>query len=540
MDRLISLEPSNTVAIRIEQGQKCYGEVTLRNVMYTMPVAFRLHPLNRVRYTIRPQSGIIAPLTALTVEISYNVPPNSSLPDSFPHSDDAFELHSVVVPGAAVKDPTSTFDSVPNDWFTTKKKQVFVDSGLKVMFVGSLILAQLVTEGCMDEIREVLEKSEPEWNPADSFDSDGQTLLHLAIAQGRADLVQLILEFEPDVEAPNWIRFTPLEAAAQAGEELIAELLLAHKARTERSESSASGPIHLAAAAGHVEVLRLLLLKGAKLNDLTKDGNTALHRAVEERRRDCARLLLASGATPDIRNAGDGDTPLHIAAGVGDEPMVKLLLQKGANKDIRNRYGKTAYDVAAVYGHTRLFDALRLGDSLSAAARKGEVRTIRRVLENGAAINGQDQYGWTALHRSAFKGKIEAVRTLIDKGIDVNARDEDGYTALLCAVEGGHADVLELLVKKGADVEAKTNKGVSAMQIAESLHYSGITRILAYGGATKDGLTRISGLLELPSEKGTIKGRGKETGELKKKKKGDRRARAIRNSFDRSVPLAVI
>jgi ankyrin repeat protein len=229
-----------------------------------------------------------------------------------------------------------------------------------------------------------------------------------------------------------------------------------------------------------LEVLRLLLLKGANVNALTKDGNTALHLAVEERRRDCARLLLASGAKADIRNNGDGDTPLHIAAGLGDENMVKLLLHKGANKDIRNKNGKIAYDIAAEHGHARLFDALKLGDSLCIAARKGEVRTINRLIENGAAINGRDQHGWTALHRAAFKGKTDAVRVLIEKGIDVDAKDEDGYTALHCAVESGHADVIELLVKKGADVEARTNKGVTALQIAESLHYVGITRVLIY------------------------------------------------------------
>ena len=140
------------------------------------------------------------------------------------------------------------------------------------------------------------------------------------------------------------------------------------------------------------------MLKGANVDTLTKDGNTALHLAVEERRKDCTRLLLANGSKPDVRNTRDGDTPLHIAAGRGDEQIVKLLLQKGANKDIRNKTGKTAYDVAAEYGHIRLFDALKLADSLCLAARKGDVRTIQRLIENGAVINGRDQHGWTALH----------------------------------------------------------------------------------------------------------------------------------------------
>ncbi|KAF8396315.1 hypothetical protein HHK36_017930 [Tetracentron sinense] len=535
MDKLISLEPSNLVAIRIEPGQRCYGELTLRNVMYTMPVAFRLQPMNKSRYTVQPQSGIISPLSTLTIEITYILPPNSNLPDSFPHSDDSFLLHSVVVPGAALKDPSSTYNSVPNDWFATRMKQLFTNSDIKIIFVGSQILAQLVSYDSIDDVREVLEKSDSAWRAVDSVDSHGQTLLHLAIVQSRADLVQLLLEFEPNMEAQSQKGHTPLEAAAASGDTRIVELLLGHRASPERNESSIWGPIHLAARGGYMEVIRLLLLKGANVDSLTVGGRTALHLAVEESRRDCVRLLLAKGAKVNV-STSDGDTPLHIAARLGDEYMIKLLLQKGANKDICNRLGKTAYDVSAEYGYNRLFDALRLGDSLCAAARKGEVRMIQQLLEKGALINGWDQHGWTALHRAAFKGRVEAVRMLVEKGADVNARDEDGYTALHCAAESGQADAIELLVKKGADLEARTNKGVTALQIAESLHYLGITRILVHGGATKDGMGQFAAPLPLPFGM-KITAREIDNGGIKKKLG---RARALRRSFDRSMPLAVI
>ncbi|KAI4350328.1 hypothetical protein L6164_004794 [Bauhinia variegata] len=531
MDRLIRVDPSNVVPIRVEAGQKCRGIITLRNVMYTMPVAFRLQPLIKTRYAVKPQSGVISPLATVTIEIVYHLPQGSNLPHCFPRCDDSFLLHSVVVPGAAIKEPSSMFDSVPSDWFTTKKKQVFIDSGIKIMFVGSTILAQLIADGSIDEIREVLERSDPSWKAADSLDPQGKTLLHLAIAQSRPDLVQLLLEFEADIEAPGRSGSTPLEVASSSGENLIAELLLAHKASTERSESSNWGPIHLAARAGHVDVLRLLLLKGTKVDALTKDGNTALHLAVEENKRECVRLLLANGASTYIRNTREGDTPLHIAAAIGEEHMVKLLLQKGANKDVRNGSAKTAYDVAAENGHTRLFDALRLGDDLCVAARKGEIRTIQKLLENGAAINGRDQHGWTALHRASFKGRIDVVRALLDKGADVDAKDEDGYTALHCAVESGNADVTELLVKRRADVEARTNKGVTPLQIAESLHYAGITRILVNGGASRENLGQIPAMATTPF------GNKMETGGIKKKS----RNRGIRTSFDRkSAALALL
>nr|CAD1844428.1 unnamed protein product [Ananas comosus var. bracteatus] len=70
--------------------------------------------------------------------------------------------------------------------------------------------------------RRRLEWSDPDWHPADAVDASGFGLLHSAIAQGRPDLVQLLLEFGADVEPPGHGPTTPLEASAAAGEALIA------------------------------------------------------------------------------------------------------------------------------------------------------------------------------------------------------------------------------------------------------------------------------------------------------------------------------
>lgn len=220
---------------------------------------------------------------------------------------------------------------------------------------------------------------------------------------------------------------------------------------------------------------------------------------------------------------------MHMAAAAGDESMVKLLLQRGnnADKDVRNAQGKTAYDVAVENGHERLYDALSLGDKLCTAAKKGEVRTIQKLLEKGADLNGRDQHGWSALHRASFKGRIDVVKVLVESGVEVDAKDEEGYTALHCAAEAGHADVTEFLVKKGADVEARTRKGVSALQITESLNYVGITRVLVNGGASRENSDRVAAFKSSKIMEG---------GGVVKKRRGLNNGAA----FGRSLALAVL
>lgn len=489
-------EPSSEVMVRVEPGRQARGELTLRNAMHTMPVAFRLQPAVRGRFAVRPHTGILAPLAAVTVEVLYlaSVAPEgpSGSGGGGSRGEDAFLLHSVVVPGAAVKEPVTALDSVNPEWFSARRKQVFVDSGIRASFVGASVAARLVEAGAVEALREVLDRSEPEWRAADATDESGRTLLDLAVSLGRADIVQVLLEYGADADKPSRGR-TPLETAAASGECLIAELLLANGATTAGSDA-----IHVAAAAGHNDVLKLLLGKPASASPSSsssasfsssftsidaagRDGKTPLRLAAEAGRRDAVKALLAAGARADARCGTDGATALHAAARRGDEAVARLLLSHGVagTATVRDVAGKTAFEIAAEEGHGgRILDFLGLGEAILAAARKGEVRSVRRAADGGASVEGRDAHGWTPLMRAAFKGRADTVRDLIDSGADIDAADAEGYTALHCAAEAGRADVVDLLLKNGANAKATTVKGRTAADAAAAAGKSKVVRLL--------------------------------------------------------------
>jgi hypothetical protein len=190
MDRLVIPKPSSEVVVRVEPVRQARGELTLRNAMHTMPVAaFRLQPAVRGRFAVRPHTGVLAPLAAVTVEVVYLA---SEAPSG---GEDAFLMHSVVAPGAAVREPVTALDSVNPEWFSARKKQVFVDSGIRACFAGASVAARLVAAGAVEALREVLDRGEPEWRTADAEDESGLTLLDLAVGLGRADVVQVLLEY---------------------------------------------------------------------------------------------------------------------------------------------------------------------------------------------------------------------------------------------------------------------------------------------------------------------------------------------------------
>ncbi|KAM0826455.1 hypothetical protein ACQ4PT_068871 [Festuca glaucescens] len=502
MDRLVIPEPTNEVVVRVEPGRPARGELTLRNAMHTMPVAFRLQPAVRGRFAVRPHTGILAPLASVTVEVLYL---SSVAPDGpggtggggGGRGEDAFLLHSVVAPGASVREPVSALDSVNPEWFSARKKQVFVDSGIRASFVGASVAARLVVAGAVEALREVLDRSDPEWRAADAADEPGNTLLDLAVGLGRADIVQVLLEYGADADKPSRGR-TPLEIAAASGECLIAELLVANGATPSGSDA-----LHVAAAAGHNDVLKLLLGKPASaslrssassasfsgsftsIDAAGRDGKNPLRLAAEGGRRDAVKTLLAAGARADARCGTDGGTALHAAARRGDEAVARLILAHGAagTASVRDAKGKTAYEAAAEEGHNgRIMDFLGLGEAILAAARKGEARAVRRAADGGASVEGRDAHGWTPLMRAAFKGRADTVRDLIERGADVEASDAEGYTALHCAAEAGRADVVDILLKSGANARVATAKGRTAAASAAVAGKSKVVRLLEKAG----------------------------------------------------------
>lgn len=468
MDRLVIIEP-RLVVLNYEIDEKSSATISLQNVMHTMPVAFKVQSSSPSKYTIKPPYGIIAPLGVASVEIT--ILPQAELPDFVPYSQDKFVVKSVVVPGGKEN------EIVCPEWFTAKKKQVFSDHGMKVIFVGGAILRKLVAKGCIEDIREVLEL---DGRLVDLQDEHGCTAMHVAVASGRPEVVPLLLEFMANLEVKNVSYQTALHEAAAHGELLVVELLLARGARTDVTNSLGWTPLHSAVVNGHAEMVRLLAQNRVDLNAVALDGRTALHMAVDERKHACLETLLEKGADVDAKDGTHRDTPLHRAATKGDNKAMDILLKFGAFRLARNKKGRSPADVARAQGHPGflLLDELSLGDDLRMSSRQGKMEVMQGSLNRGALIDGVDEHGWTALHRAAFRGHVSIVNTLLDEGADVKAKDDAGYTSLHCAIESNHRDVIMLLLQHGALVDERTFSGHTTFDLATLYGYTDIASLL--------------------------------------------------------------
>lgn len=159
----------------------------------------------------------------------------------------------------------------------------------------------------------------------------GDTLLHVAAAGHRVELVQLLLTAGAEVGAAgNHRRSQPLHYAADG------------------SLESPSWD-----AKRQVATIRLLIGAGADLHAQDKNGATPLHRAVRTRCAAAVQILLQAGSDAARRNK-PGSTAFHLAVqntgrgGSGSElaktaqrDIISAFLKHGVRPTIKDAHGKS-------------------------------------------------------------------------------------------------------------------------------------------------------------------------------------------------------
>ncbi len=103
-----------------------------------------------------------------------------------------------------------------------------------------------------------------------------------------------------------------------------------------------------------------------------------------------------------------------------------------------------------------------------AADMNGRGRFIRHLLDKGADVNAQDDFGLTPLFVAIRANNVEAVKLLLDGRADVNQACL-GEPPLVCAAVKGVKDVVALLLDAGARTTGMNAKGQTALDAVQSL-----------------------------------------------------------------------
>jgi uncharacterized protein len=193
-----------------------------------------------------------------------------------------------------------------------------------------------------------------------------------------------------------------------------------------------------------------------------------------------AAALLAAAA---CFAAGDahvtGDARLIDAVKRRDPAMVARLIEQGAAVNGQLADGSTAL-AWAVYGDDK--------------------PVARMLLKAGAAVtvNAATDYGETALTLACLNGDGEMVEELLSRGADARASRRTGETALMIAAGSGSVRAVDSLIGHGADINAaESSQGQTALMWAAAEGHTEIVNLLVAKGAdihlaTKSGFTVLA------------------------------------------------
>lgn len=96
---------------------------------------------------------------------------------------------------------------------------------------------------------------------------------------------------------------------------------------------------------------------------------------------------------------------------------------------------------------------------------------VKLLLDKGANVNLQDDFGNTALHFASQNHSLDIARLLLNYKANANIQDNNGNTSLSNAVfySEGRGEMIQLLLEFGGDKYLENNHGVSPIELAETI-----------------------------------------------------------------------
>jgi ankyrin repeat protein len=195
-----------------------------------------------------------------------------------------------------------------------------------------------------------------------------------------------------------------------------------------KTEDDGDTAISLAVLFDSIETFKLLLkYGGVDINSRNNRGKTALIHAAEERSGEMVRILLQEDGIDIHLKIGEGQTLVSWVAQQDEMKLLDILLGKDdVEIALEDDDGSTPLLLAALYNHKDI---------------------VERLLEKGANVNKQDDWGRTALIVSVpnisstsyeYDLAFQVMKVLLTQpNIDVNLKDMDGDSALSLAIRRG-------------------------------------------------------------------------------------------------------
>lgn len=245
----------------------------------------------------------------------------------------------------------------------------------------------------------------------------------------------LFYKIEATSEKARSVLMPALQIAAEFGRYEIAKLILDHDMHTNVTPSAYHRAINGAALGGHLDLVRLFLEPQYAPAMGALQYKNALGEAVVSGHKDIVHLLL------DHAKANQQQLLSHLLDFVlgessfhGQEGLVRKMLEQGANVNGQDSQCKTP---------------------LTRAMSRGHESIARLLVANQAECSKMSRYG--PMYTAVFKGSINMVKLLLDAGVDVNGGGKVTTPLFVAAAHKPDPAMVRFLLENGASPHVRRN-----------------------------------------------------------------------------------
>ncbi len=142
-------------------------------------------------------------------------------------------------------------------------------------------------------------------------------------------------------------------------------------------------------------------------------------------------------------------------------------------------------------------DIVSQGYSFLKAVRDRDGDKVQGALDkpgNTMILSRDDKTGENPLHIVVKRRDIVWLRYMLSKGAAIDGRDHQGNTALLDAAQIGFVEAEQQLLDVGASVDLANNRGETPLIIATQMHDIASVRVLIAHGADPKDADHIAGM----------------------------------------------
>ncbi len=255
--------------------------------------------------------------------------------------------------------------------------------------------------------------AQPEKAAFDGVDELGRSALVSAVAAGKAETIEALLNKPIDFSKPDKMGMTAAGIAAQNCQPEILAKLVKAGAKLEVKGEAEPALVSVAATCADWSKFKEIF---AKQNMNVQDSR--------------------------------GRTAAWYAAARGDVSLLGWLVDQGADLTLADQQG---------FG------------PLHSAALSGQALALRFILSKTDKIDAVSSRGVTGLMLASFKGCTECVSALLDKKAVLDQKDQDGDTALMFAVRGLQGSLAQKLTESGANPNLKNNAADTPLKLGTRL-----------------------------------------------------------------------